>query len=237
MSSTVGNSEQNDLGIVQELLSLCSHSHAFKEFVRSYQNGEGNSYVHLASSIAQSASSVPIMDALLSAVGLAARTEPAIAWLSCTNQRGETPLHCAAKIGNVEAVRYLIESGVSVLEQDKFGTKRLMNLTLRRRLSSFSFMMISSGRQALYLLAVKCVIQVVVPPPQSRQEGSLPGLKRYFLNSALSDVAFNVCGNVFPSHRIVLCAQSSNFKRCIPPLWSGSRFTHHTHTTLASTAC
>jgi hypothetical protein len=65
-------------------------------------------------------------------------------------------------------------------------------------------------------LALKCIKLVTVAPP--RQAGGdrpngLPGLNRYFMNPALSDVVFNVRGAQFPAHRIILCAQSPNFKR------------------------
>jgi hypothetical protein len=62
-------------------------------------------------------------------------------------------------------------------------------------------------------LALKYIERVTVLPPSQKAAVGLPGLNRYFMNAALSDVAFNVRGTVYPAHRIILCSQSPNFKR------------------------
>lgn len=99
---------------VRELLSLCPLSASVASFFASYRNGEGNSYAHLAASLppvssattalaqpglssssSSSSAATLILTALVDA--LSAQT----GFLSANlNDRGETPLHCAAKIGN-----------------------------------------------------------------------------------------------------------------------------------------
>lgn len=197
---------QADVRAVRELLSLCPLSASVASFFASYRNGEGNSYAHLAASLppmasATAASAQPSLStssssssssaaaSILSALVDALSAETG--FLSANlNDRGETPLHCAAKIGNADAVRFLVHQGVPLLDKDKFG------------------------RGALSLLALKCIERVTVAPPRPANDRAcgLPGLSQYLLNASLADVVFNVRGTLYPAHRIILCAQSPNFK-------------------------
>ena len=107
---------------VRELLSLCPLSGSVASFFASYRNSEGNSYAHLAASLppvasATVASAQPSLSSSSSSSSssgtsassaaasiLSALVDALSAQTGFLNQhlndRGETLLHCAAKIGN-----------------------------------------------------------------------------------------------------------------------------------------
>ncbi len=96
---------------VRELLSLCPLSGSVASFFASYRNSEGNSYAHLAASLppvsaqpSLSSSSSGTSSSSAAASILSALVDALSAQTGFLNQhlndRGETLLHCAAKIGN-----------------------------------------------------------------------------------------------------------------------------------------
>lgn len=80
---------------VQELLALTTKLDKASE-VQARHNGEGNSYIHLAASLVSSSTAIDLLGALLRACGESTSAQ----LLASVNHRRETPLHCAAKIGN-----------------------------------------------------------------------------------------------------------------------------------------